>query len=107
MGDDLPPENIYVVQDGADYGWPTCHSGDIIDPDMGSPGDCEGVEQPVVEMQAHSAPLGITFYDGDMFPEEYHGDLFIAFHGSWNRSVPTGYKVVRLPFQNGRPADAV
>lgn len=107
MGDELPPENIYVIRDGADYGWPTCHSGDIIDPDMGSPGDCEGVEQPVVEMQAHSAPLGITFYDGNMFPEEYQGDLFIAFHGSWNRSIPTGYKVVRLPFQNGEPADAV
>src|SRR5690606_15968402 len=97
MGDDLPPENVYVVRDGADYGWPICHSGDIVDPDMGSPGAWEGVEQPVVEMQAHSAPLGLTFYDGEMFPEEYRGDLFIAFHGSWNRSVPTGYSVVRLP----------
>jgi glucose/arabinose dehydrogenase len=48
-------------------------------------------------MQAHSAPLGITFYDGDSFPAEFVGDLFIAFHGSWNRSEPTGYKVVRLP----------
>lgn len=107
MGDDLPPENLYVVRDGADYGWPTCHSGRIVDPDQGSRGDCEGVAQPVVEMQAHSAPLGITFYDGEMFPEEYHGDLFIAFHGSWNRSVPTGYKVVRLPFEDGRAGDAV
>lgn len=107
MGDDLPPENLYVVRDGADYGWPTCHSGRIVDPDQGSRGDCEGVAQPVVEMQAHSAPLGITFYDGQMFPEEYHGDLFIAFHGSWNRSVPTGYKVVRLPFEDGRPGNAV
>lgn len=107
MGDDLPPENLYVVRDGADYGWPTCHSGRIVDPDQGSRGDCEGVAQPVVEMQAHSAPLGITFYDGEMFPEEYHGDLFVAFHGSWNRSVPTGYKVVRLPFEDGRAGDAV
>ena len=107
MGDDRPPENIYVLRDGADYGWPTCHSGNIVDPDLGAPGDCEGIEQPVVEMQAHSAPLGITFYDGEMFPEEYRGDLFIAFHGSWNRSVPTGYKVVRLPFEDGTPADAV
>lgn len=107
MGDDQPPENIYIIRDGADYGWPTCHSGRIVDPDMGAQGNCEGVEQPVVEMQAHSAPLGITFYDGQMFPEVYRGDLFIAFHGSWNRSVPTGYKVVRLPFEDGRPADAV
>ena len=106
MGDDSPPENIYLVRDGVDYGWPYCHSGDIIDPDIGSAGACEGVGQPVVEMQAHSAPLGIAFYTGQMFPEEYHGDLFIAFHGSWNRSVPTGYKVVRLPFEDGQPLNA-
>lgn len=107
MGDDLPPETIYMVEDGADYGWPTCHSGDIIDPDLGQPGDCAGVAEPIVEMQAHSAPLGLTFYTGEMFPQEYRDDLFIAFHGSWNRSVPTGYKVVRLPFENGEPAAAV
>lgn len=107
MGDDLPPETVYVVEEGADYGWPTCHSGRIVDPDMGFEGACEGVEAPVVEMQAHSAPLGLTFYTGEMFPEAYEGDLFIAFHGSWNRSVPTGYKVVRLPFENGEPADEV
>lgn len=105
MGDDTPPENIYIVQDGRDYGWPTCHSGDIIDPDMGQLGACAGVAQPVVRMQAHSAPLGLTFYDGDQFPAQYQGDLFIAFHGSWNRSVPTGYKVVRLPMNDeGQPA---
>ncbi len=107
MGDDTPPETIYLVEDGGDYGWPRCHSGRIVDPDMGRPGDCEGVLGPVVEMQAHSAPLGLTFYDGAQFPAEYRGDLFIAFHGSWNRSVPTGYKVVRLPFSDGRPAGAV
>jgi glucose/arabinose dehydrogenase len=107
MGDDLPPENIYIIADGADYGWPTCHSGDIIDPDMGQEGDCDGVASPVVEMQAHSAPLGLTFYTGEMFPPEYRDDLFIAFHGSWNRSVPTGYKIVRLPFENGVPGDVV
>ena len=107
MGDDMPPETVYVVRDGADYGWPTCHSGDIVDPDEGFDGACAGVEEPVVEMQAHSAPLGLAFYAGAAFPEAYRGDLFIAFHGSWNRSVPTGYKVVRLPFEDGKPADAV
>jgi glucose/arabinose dehydrogenase len=107
MGDDLPPENVYIVRDGADYGWPFCHSGELVDPDYGEAGSCEGVEPPVVEMQAHSAPLGLTFYDGEMFPSEYRGDLLIAFHGSWNRSEPTGYKVVRLPFDDGEPADAV
>lgn len=107
MGDDSPPENIYIVREGADYGWPYCHSGDIVDPDFGDGDACNGVELPVVEMQAHSAPLGIAFYDGEMFPEAYQGDLFIAFHGSWNRSVPTGYKVVRLPLNNGEVAGAV
>lgn len=103
MGPDRPPETIYAIRESADYGWPTCHSGDIVDPDLGSPGACEGVEEPVVEMQAHSAPLGIAFYTGQTFPSEYHGDLFIALHGSWNRAVPTGYKVVRLDFSNGEP----
>lgn len=107
MGDDLPPESVHIVRDGADYGWPFCHSGDIIDPDLGNEGACDGVEQPVVEMQAHSAPLGLVFYSGNTFPADYHGDFFIAFHGSWNRSVPTGYKVVRLPFDGTRPGAAV
>jgi glucose/arabinose dehydrogenase len=107
MGDDLPPENVYVIRDGGDYGWPFCHSGDIVDPDFGAEGACSGVEQPVVEMQAHSAPLGLAFYDGATFPDEYRGDLFIAFHGSWNRSEPTGYKVVRLHFADGEPAESV
>jgi glucose/arabinose dehydrogenase len=101
MGDDEPPETLYRIHDGADYGWPRCHSGRIIDPDMGQPGDCDRVAPPIVEMQAHSAPLGMVFYDGSSFPADYAGDLFMAFHGSWNRSVPTGYKVVRIPFDGG------
>jgi glucose/arabinose dehydrogenase len=97
LGDDLPPETVYRVRDGADYGWPTCHSGRIIDPDLGSPNACQGIENPLVEMQAHSAPLGLEFYSGDQFPQTYRGDLFVAFHGSWNRSSPVGYKIVRIP----------
>ncbi len=107
MGDDVPPETVYRVEEGANYGWPFCHSGDIIDPDFGSEGSCEGIPEPVVEMQAHTAPLGLTFYDGEMFPAEYQGDLFIALHGSWNRSTPVGYEVVRLSFEDGQPAAAV
>jgi glucose/arabinose dehydrogenase len=104
LGDDQPPETIYKVNEGDDAGWPRCHAGRIVDPDLGEPGDCEGIAEPVVEMQAHSAPLGLTFYTGEQFPAEYHGDLFVAFHGSWNRSVPTGYKVVRIPMEDGEPA---
>ena len=96
MGDDLPPETIYRLQEGGHYGWPWCHSGFIEDPDLGFSGSCDGMLGPVIDMQAHSAPLGIAFYSGDSFPTEMQGDLFIAFHGSWNRSIPTGYKIVRL-----------
>jgi len=103
LGDDLPPETVYLVEGGRDYGWPRCHSGRISDPDFGSTDACADVVAPQVEMQAHSAPLGLTFYTGTQFPPEYQGDLFVAFHGSWNRSVPTGYKVVRIPMQDGRP----
>ncbi len=103
LGDDLPPETVYLVRQGDDAGWPRCHAGRIVDPEFGEPGDCEGVIEPAVEMQAHSAPLGLTFYTGQQFPEEYRGDLFVAFHGSWNRSVPTGYKVVRIPMEGGEP----
>jgi glucose/arabinose dehydrogenase len=104
LGDDQPPETIYRVNEGDDAGWPRCHAARIVDPDLGEPGDCEGVAEPAVEMQAHSAPLGLAFYTGQRFPEEYHGDLFVAFHGSWNRTVPTGYKVVRIPMEDGEPA---
>jgi glucose/arabinose dehydrogenase len=97
LGDDLPPETVYLVKEGADYGWPGCHSGRIVDPQFGSSSSCEGIEEPEVEMQAHSAPLGLEFYSGDQYPAEYQGDLFVAFHGSWNRSQPVGYKIVRIP----------
>jgi glucose/arabinose dehydrogenase len=103
MGDDLPPETIYVVKEGAYYGWPYCHAGRILDPDFGGPDACQEIEQPVVEIPAHSAPLGLEFYTGEVFPEEYHGDLFVALHGSWNRSAPVGYKVVRIPIDGDAP----
>lgn len=103
LGDDLPPEALYIVRDGLDYGWPRCHNGTIVDPDYGGPDTCKGIAVPVINMQAHSAPLGLTFYTGTAFPPEYRGNLFIAFHGSWNRSEPTGYKVVRLPFDGSKP----
>ncbi len=107
LGDDLPPEAIYIIKDGKDYGWPYCHNGTIVDPDFGESDACDGVELPIVNMQAHSAPLGLVFYTGKSFPKGYHGDLFVAFHGSWNRSIPTGYKVVRLPLDGSRPAGPI
>jgi glucose/arabinose dehydrogenase len=106
MGDNTPPETVYSLIQNADYGWPRCHAGNIIDPDFGQAGACDGVQQPLIKMQAHSAPLGMAFYppDAKLFPQNYQSSLYIAFHGSWNRSTPTGYKVVRVPLSNGQIA---
>jgi len=103
LGDDLPPEELNLVRKGDDHGWPYCYGNRIPDPDFGSRERCARTVPDTFEMQAHSAPLGLAFYTGSMFPAEYRDDLFIAFHGSWNRSVPTGYKVVRVRFKDGRP----
>ncbi|MFN8540652.1 MAG: sorbosone dehydrogenase family protein [Thermomicrobiales bacterium] len=103
LGDDIPPETINLVRDGNDFGWPYCHNGRIKDKEFGRLGSCDKVTRPAFEMQAHSAPLGLTFYSGSAFPADYNGDLFVAFHGSWNRTTPTGYKVIRARFANGQP----
>jgi len=105
LGDDLPPETVYLVGQGDDAGWPRCHSGRIPDPEFGGEGACGGVITPVIELQAHTAPLGLGFYTGLGFPEAYAGDLFVALHGSWNRSTPVGYKVVRVPIDGGRTGE--
>ena len=96
LGDNSPPDTIYALHDCGNYGWPACHAGTIVDPDNGHTGSCRGVVQPLVDLQAHSAPLGLAFYASGPFPSAWHG-LFVAYHGSWNRSVPTGYKVVFIP----------
>lgn len=105
LGDNLPPEEINVIRAGRHYGWPHCYGKGIPDPQYGKEEFCaREAEPPVFEMQAHSAPLGLAFYTGTAFPAQYRGDLFIAFHGSWNRTVPTGYKVVRVRIKDGKPA---
>ncbi len=107
LGDNTPPETVYTLTDQGDYGWPRCHAGNIRDPQFGqAPNACQGVQQPLVKMQAHSAPLGMDFYppNATQFPTSYRNSLYIAFHGSWNRSTPTGYKVVRIPLHNGNVA---
>lgn len=107
MGDDVPPETVNRVTEGADFGWPRCHAGNIVDPDFGGARGCEGVTLPSVTMQAHSAPLGLAFNTSDVLGSDFSGDLFVAFHGSWDRTEPTGYKVVRLPFEDGQPTGDV
>jgi len=107
LGDDLPPETIYDLgKDGGDAGWPYCYGDRMPDSDFTKPGDirCQQVIEPKVQMQAHSAPLGLAFYEGSEFPADYRNNIFVAFHGSWNRSVPTGYKVVRVKLDDkGQP----
>ncbi|MGH8246230.1 MAG: PQQ-dependent sugar dehydrogenase, partial [Gammaproteobacteria bacterium] len=104
FGDDRPPEEINIVRQGAHYGWPFCWADRLSNPTFPNPDPafCQNTAGAAVQMQAHSAPLGFGFYTGTRFPAEYHGDAFVAFHGSWNRSVPTGYKIVRVRASDGR-----
>jgi glucose/arabinose dehydrogenase len=102
LGDDLPPEHLNILRDGRWYGWPQCYLPGQPNPEYAG-ADCSAVEPPAITFQAHSAPLGLAFYTGAMFPAEYQGDAFMAYHGSWDRTVPTGAKMVRVHVQNGRP----
>ena len=109
LGDDAPFETVYHVRDGGNAGWPNCYpapGGMLSDPEFGQSDICQTVDPPAVTFQAHSAPLGLRFYDGTSFPEAARGDLFVALHGSWNRSAPVGYKVIRVPFADGNPGQA-
>lgn len=100
LGDDIPPDELNIIRDGEDYGWPYCYGARVPDPFGGTPAICADTEAPVFGYQAHSAPLGLAFIPTRAveagWPEAWLGDLVVAFHGSWNRTVPTGYKLVRL-----------
>jgi glucose/arabinose dehydrogenase len=100
IGEDLPPDYISSVRPGGFYGWPWFYIGNHPDPRHKGkhPELADKVIVPDVLVQAHSASLNLCFYTGDQFPAEYKGDIFAAFHGSWNRMKRTGYKVVRTPF---------
>ena len=108
LGDNLVPDYVTRVNEGAFYGWPWFYIGSNEDPHhAGERPDLKGkVTVPDVLIQAHSASLGLTFYNGSAFPAEYRGDGFAAEHGSWNRSKPTGYKVIRIRLREGVPTGA-
>jgi glucose/arabinose dehydrogenase len=109
MGDDLPPDFVTAVGQGGFYGWPWYYIGDHVDsrPGGGSRPDlADKVRLPDVLLQPHSAPLGMAFNPGGQFPAEWQGDAFVALHGSWNRALRTGYKIIRLPFRDGKPTGA-
>ena len=102
MGDDIPPDELNrVPEEGLHYGYPFCHGGDIPDPEFGDRRPCSEFVPPARRLGPHVAALGIRFYDGEMFPAEYRGDLFIAEHGSWNRSEKIGYRVMHVAIEDG------
>ncbi len=105
LGDNLPPDYVTSVKAGGFYGWPWFYIGDNQDPRHGGArADLKGkITIPDVLFQPHSAPLNLAFNPGGQFPTDWKGDAFVAMHGSWNRALRTGYKIVRLPFRDGRP----
>ncbi len=104
LGDTLPPDELNSAPfEGLHFGFPFCHGRAIADPKF-SPAiarSCDSFELPRAELQAHAAALGMRFYNADQFPERYRGGIFFAQHGSWNSSVPVGYRVSFIPVRDG------
>src|SRR6185436_12523933 len=93
-----------ILDDGAHYGWPYCYGDRVPNPEYGDAARCATTVAPALMIQAHSAPLGMSFLNkATRLPASYRGDLLVALHGSWNRDVPTGAKVVRVRIANGLP----
>lgn len=109
LGDDLVPDYVTSVKDGGFYGWPYSYIGSHPDPEHAGkmPALVARAIVPDVLLQAHSAALSVAFYTGTQFPQRFRGGAFVALHGSWNRAKATGYKVVFVPFQNGKPTGPV
>ncbi|WP_222946700.1 PQQ-dependent sugar dehydrogenase [Caballeronia sp. EK] len=106
LGDELVPDYLTSVKDGAFYGWPYSYYGQHVD-DRVKPQRADLVQSAIVPdyaLGAHTASLGLTFYDGKAFPEHYRNGAFIGQHGSWNRKPRSGYKVVFVPFEDGKPS---
>jgi glucose/arabinose dehydrogenase len=104
-GDNLPPDYITSVKDGGFYGWPYSHTGQNYDPRYvgGMPDLVKKALVPDVLIEAHSAAVGLAFYTGTQFPQRFRNGAFVGLHGSWNSSVAHGYKVIFVPFTNGKP----
>ena len=105
LGDDLPDDELdYAPRAGMDFGFPYCHAGDVPDPEYGARRACREFTPPAQKLGAHVAALGMRFYAGAMFPPEYRGAIFIAEHGSWNRSKKVGYRIAVVKLSGGRIA---
>ena len=103
MGDDLPSDELnHAPERGLHFGFPYCHGNSILDPQFGKERKCDEFTPPAMELGAHVAPLGMRFYTKSMFPHEYRKQIFIAEHGSWNRSIPAGYRLVSVQLSGNR-----
>lgn len=103
MGDNLPPDELnYAPRPGLHFGYPYCHGTDIPDPEFGDEQSCDEFTPPAMNLGPHVAALGMRFYTGDLFPQEYRNQIFIAEHGSWNRSIPIGYRVMLVRLENNQ-----
>jgi glucose/arabinose dehydrogenase len=101
LGDDLPADELnHAPTAGMHFGYPWCHQGDSLDPEFGKGKSCSDYTPPALKLGAHVASLGLTFYSGEMFPTEYKNQLFIAQHGSWNRSEKSGYNIILVHFDD-------
>ena len=107
MGDDVPPDELNVLtEDGQHFGYPFCHGQDIADPEFGDQRPCAELVPPAIDLDPHVAAVGMRFYQGAAFPERYHGQIFIAEHGSWNRTNKIGYRVMVVHVdRDGRATD--
>jgi len=106
LGDDSPNDTLNrLTKVGANFGYPFCHQGDTLDPEFGKNRSCAEFTPPALKLGAHIAPLGMRFYTGRMFPAEYQNNIFIAMHGSWNRTAKQGYNVTRIKFDSNGKAE--
>lgn len=103
MGDDLPPDELNrAPRQGLHFGFPYCHGRNVADPEFGGQRRCEEFTPPAMELGPHVAALGMRFYSGTQFPTRYRNQIFIAEHGSWNRSTSIGYRVALVRLEKGR-----
>ena len=103
MGDDVPPDELLRAhKPGLHFGFPYCHAGDTPDPQFGAKRACSEFEPPARKLGAHVAAIGMKFYTGRMFPPEYRNQIFVAEHGSWNRSKPQGYRIMQIRLDGHR-----
>jgi glucose/arabinose dehydrogenase len=102
-GDDLPPDELnHAARPGQHFGYPYCHGGDLPDPDFGPRNRCNEFTPPARQLAPHAAALGMRFYTGNQFPAQYRNQIFIAEHGSWNRSKKIGYRISLVRLQDGK-----